>query len=227
MGIISPLGVDSRGNPLTTGHLKELGKDDFLQLLVTKLKNQDPLNPMQDEAFIADLAQFSSLEQLQNLNDSLSNSLDYDYLQMQTINNTMATSLIGRNITASYSDIYLNSTNQPEIGYTLDDYAANVRVSITDADGNVVATRTVEDVAAGNNSYVWDGKDNYGERLPEGYYSVKIDATGADGDSLTPSIFVQGRVTGVVYNDGAAYLQVNGMEIPLSGISEISEAQES
>jgi len=227
MGIISPLGVDSRGNPLTTGHLKELGKDDFLQLLVTKLKNQDPLNPMEDEAFIADLAQFSSLEQLQNLNDSLSNSLDYDYLQMQTINNTMATSLIGRDITASYSDIYLNSTNQPEIGYTLDDYAANVRVSIADADGSVVAMRTVEDVAAGNNSYVWDGKDNYGERLPEGYYTVKIDAIGADGDSFTPSIFVQGRVTGVVYHDGAAYLQVNGMEIPLSGISEISEAQES
>jgi flagellar basal-body rod modification protein FlgD len=227
MGIISPLGVDSNGDMLTTGHLKQLGKDDFLQLLVTKLKNQDPLNPMDDEAFVAELAQFSSLEQLQNLNDSLSNSLDYDYLQMQTINNTMATSLIGKNVKASYSDIYLDGINEPEIGYTLSDDAAMVQISVLDADGNVVAKRTIEDVAAGNNSYSWDGKDDYGERLPEGNYTVEVNAVNADGESLDPSIFVQGRVTGVVYYNGSAYLQVNGMEIPLAGISEISEAQDS
>jgi flagellar basal-body rod modification protein FlgD len=227
MGVISPLGVDSNGNPLTTGSLKQLGKDDFLQLLVTKLKNQDPLNPMDDEAFVAELAQFSSLEQLQNLNDSLSNSLDYDYLQMQTINNTMATSLIGKEIKASYSDVYLDTVNQPEIGYTLADDAATVQISVMDADGNVVARRTVEDADAGNNTYTWDGEDNFGERLPEGNYTIEVDAYDADGASVTSSIYVQGRVTGVVYNSGSAYLQVNGMEIPLSGISEISEAQES
>lgn len=224
MGVISPLGTDSNGELLTTGHLKELGKDDFLELLVTKLKNQDPLDPMDDEAFIAELAQFSSLEQLQNLNDALSNSLDYDYLQMQTINNTMATSLIGKEVKASYSDIYLDDINQPEIGYTLTDNAASVQISIMDADGNVVAQRTVEDVAAGNNSYQWDGKDDDGERLSDGYYSVEIDAYNADGGTLTTSVYVEGRVTGVVYYDGSAYLQVNGTEIPLSGVSEIQES---
>ncbi len=227
MGIISPLGVDSRGNPLTTGHLKELGKDDFLQLLVAKLKNQDPLNPMDDAAFIAELAQFSSLEQLHNLNEALSSSLDLDYLQMQTINNTMATSLIGKEIKASYSDIYLVGTNQPEIGFATADYAESVRILIKDANGNIVATLMSEDVPAGNNSIVWDGKDDSGERLPEGYYNIEISARGTDGGSFTPSAYIQGRVTAVVYHDGAAYLQVNGMEIPLSGISVVSEPQES
>lgn len=226
MGIISPLGVDSRGNPELTGHLKELGKDDFLQLLVTKLKNQDPMNPMEDEAFIAELAQFSSLEQLQNLNEALSGSLDFDYLQMQTINNTMATSLIGKDVKASYSNIYLDATNQPEIGYATTDYASNVRVSILDTNGNVVAMRLAEDVPAGNSSIAWDGKDDFGERLPEGYYTIEINALDADGGSFTPSTFIQGRVNGVVYHEGNAYLQVNGMEIPLSGISVISEPQE-
>lgn len=227
MGIISPLGVDSRGNPATTGHLKTLGKDDFLQLLVTKLKNQDPLNPMSDEAFVAELAQFSSLEQLQNMNDALSNSLDLDYLQMQTINNTMATSLIGREIKATFSNIYLDSDNLPEIGYATTDHAKSVRVIITDIDGNIVATLTEEDIPAGNNSMTWDGKNDNGDRLPEGYYNIEITAYDADGGSFTPSVFIQGKVTGVIYHDGAAYLQVNGMEIPLSGINVISEAQDS
>ena len=73
-----------------TGSVQSLGKDEFLQLMVTKLQNQDPLNPMEDEDYIAQLAQFSSLEQLTNISDGLDESNEWDYLQMQSINNVMA-----------------------------------------------------------------------------------------------------------------------------------------
>jgi flagellar basal-body rod modification protein FlgD len=226
MGIISPLGVDSRGNQLTTGHLKELGKDDFLQLLVTKLKYQDPMEPMSDEAFIAELAQFSSLEQLQNLNNALDNSLQWDYLQMQTINNTMATSLIGKDVKANFSNVYLDDGNLPEIGFTTTEHAASVRVSITDIDGNIVRTLTEENLAAGNNSIVWDGKNDNGERLSTGYYQIELIAYDSSGDSFKPSTYLEGRVNGVIYRDGSAYLKVNGLEIPLADVIAINEPED-
>nr|MBN2278335.1 hypothetical protein [candidate division Zixibacteria bacterium] len=226
MGIISPVATDANGNEIATGSLKELGKDDFLQLLITKMTHQDPLDPMDDEAFIADLAQFSSLEQMSNINESLSESLNWDYLQMQTINNTMATSLIGKDVEATFSGVYLDSDNTPMIGYTTTQYADKVTITISDINGSVVRTITEEDVAAGSNTIVWDGKDDDGERLDDGYYQVEISAIDASGGSFDPSTFIQGRVDGVVYRDGSAYLKVGGLEIPLSGVNSISESDE-
>jgi flagellar basal-body rod modification protein FlgD len=226
MGIISPLQLDSRGNPIQTGHLKQMGKDEFLQLLVAKLTHQDPLEPVKDEAFIADLAQFSSLEQLANLNESINNSLDLDYLQMQTINNTMATSLIGREVKASYNSVYLDADNVPNISFNLTEHAQSMTVNIYTADGSLVRTITEYNFDIGDNTIKWDGKDNNGNRLPNGYYSVKISGTNNDGDTFNPSTYVEGIVTGVSYHDGAAFLSVNGLEIPLSEVSSIQLAEE-
>lgn len=198
-----------------------LGKDDFLKLLITKLTNQDPLNPMDDESFIAELAQFSSLEQMSNINESLSSALQWDYLQMQTINNTMATSLIGRSVTANYSGVYLDRQNQPTINFTTDRPAARTIVKILDADGKVVRTLTEVDLPAGVNSLKWDGKDSAGNRAEPGYYTIEITAEDTSGNAITPSTFVSGTVQGVVYHDGSAFLKVNGLEIALADVSAI------
>ncbi|PKK84425.1 MAG: hypothetical protein CVT49_03630 [candidate division Zixibacteria bacterium HGW-Zixibacteria-1] len=224
MGIISPIATDTNGNPVLTGSMQALGKDDFLQLLVAQLTHQDPLEPMDDTQFIAELAQFSSLEQLQNMNESINNSLAWDYLQMQTINNTMATSLIGRDIKATFNNIYLDEENLPKINYSTTDFASEVKIDILNMDGTVVRTLTQEDIEAGSNSIVWDGKDMNGNRLESGYYTISISATDSSGESFTPSTFVEGRVTGVLYRDGAAYLQVNGLEIALAEVTAIKDA---
>ena len=223
MGLISPIATDTNGNPITAQAQSTLGKDDFLKLLITKLTHQDPLNPMDDEAFVAQLAQFSSLEQLQNVNGSLEESLNWDYLQMQTINNTMATGLIGREVNASYNGVYLGNDNRPAISYSTTEYAQKVNVQIIDADGAVVRTITEKDVPPGKSSITWDGLDQNGQRMGPGYYSIKINAIDANGDAFTPSTFLQGKVTGIIYREGSAYLQVDGMEIPLSAVNSINE----
>ncbi|WP_333652365.1 flagellar hook assembly protein FlgD [Dissulfurispira sp.] len=85
--------VDSQGN---TKVKKELGKDDFLNLLIAQLKNQDPLNPMKDQEFIAQLATFSSLEQVSNMNKNLE-----EFLKQQSYQNaTVASTMIGKEITS-------------------------------------------------------------------------------------------------------------------------------
>ena len=223
MGIISPIATDTNGNPVAPGSQSTLGKDDFLKLLITKLTHQDPLKPMEDEAFVAQLAQFSSLEQLQNVNNSLSNSLEWDYLQMQTINNTMATGLIGREVNASYNGVYLDADNQPTIAFNSPKYAQRVNIQILDINGSVVRTMTDKEVPPGSNKMKWDGLDQNGKRVGEGYYTINISAVDAAGDLFTPSTFLQGKVDGIVYREGAAYLQVDGMEIPLSAINAINE----
>jgi len=181
------------------------------------------MKPMEDEAFVAELAQFSSLEQLQNLNTSLENSLQWDYLQTQTINNTMATALIGRGVKASYNGVYLGQDNQASIKYTTSEFAGTVTVKIMDANGNVVRTLTAGDVPPGQASINWDGKDEEGKSLASGYYTVEISAVNGQGAPFAPSMFTEGTVTGVIYREGSAYLQVNGLEIPLSSVVAVQQ----
>lgn len=211
----------SSSNVFTSAATDTLGKDDFLELLVTKMTNQDPLEPMKDEDFIAQLAQFSQLEQTYNMNQLLQESINLDYLQMQTINNTMATNLIGKEVQASYDSIYLSESNKPAINFSIDDYATEVKITISNSDGTVVRTLTGEKLKAGDNSMTWDGCDDSGRRLGAGMYSIEVEAYDATGESVTSSTYVRGLVEGVVYRDGAALLKVNGLEITLANVEEI------
>jgi flagellar basal-body rod modification protein FlgD len=200
-----------------------LGKDEFLQLLITKLQNQDPLRPMEDEEFIAQLAQFSSLEQMNNIANGIAEANDLDFLQMQSLNNAMAASLVGKDVQASYSEIYVDDDYSPTMAYTVDAYAPTVEFTIRDRENNVVATVTEEDVTPGSHTLAWDGNDETGQRVPAGHYTVEAVANDAAGETFTPQLMLVGTVEAVTYHDGSAYLRVNGVEIPLGEITAIGE----
>jgi flagellar basal-body rod modification protein FlgD len=223
MGFISPIPTDASGQAKQTGSMQVLGKDDFLQLLVTKLQYQDPLEPMQDEDFIAQLAQFSSLEQMNNIADGISTANDWSFLQMQSINNTMASGFIGKEVTADFNGIYADGSNEPKISFSLDRFASDVTFTITDADGAVVRTFTEHDLEAGAHQISWDGKDSIGNTVAEGIYNVSLTASEPSGNSFTPSLSLVGLVESIVYRDGAAYLQVNGVEISLGDVVMVGE----
>ena len=221
MSFISPIATDTNGNPITTGSQQTLGKDDFLELLITKLQYQDPLNPVQDEDFIAQLAQFSSLEQMNNIAEGISTSNEWDFLQMQSLNNVMASGLIGREVEADSSGVYLDSEGKPEITFTTSQQAAEIKFEIRNEAGELIATITEKDVDSGTGSITWDGNDTFGNRVAEGYYTVSATATSLSGESFRPSLKLVGLVSGVTYRDGSAYLMVGSTEIALGDVQEI------
>lgn len=223
MGFISPVATDAQGNAKLTGSMQVLGKNEFLQLLVTKLEHQDPLNPMEDEDFIAQLAQFSSLEQMYNIAEGIATSNQWDYLQMQSINNVMASGLIGKDVKAEYDGVYVDASNEPQITYTLPSAAAEVTFVITDEAGSIVATLTQDNAAAGVNFFTWDGTDDMGNRVAEGYYQIEATAVTEVGTNVKPSMSLVGSVEAVIYRDGSAYLRVSGTEIPLGDITAVGE----
>ncbi|MGD8922724.1 MAG: flagellar hook assembly protein FlgD [Candidatus Zixiibacteriota bacterium] len=223
MSFISPIATDASGQPRQTGSLQSLGKDDFLQLLVTKLQYQDPLNPMEDQDFIAQLAQFSSLEQMSNIAEGISTSNQWDYMQMQSINNTMASGLIGKEIKATYDGVYVDSDTKPTISYTTDQYAAKIEFHIKDSEGVTIATLESTDVAPGTGSITWDGKDDLGNRVEDGYYEVEAVATDSNGETFSPKLSLVGLVSAITYRDGSAFLNVNGVEISLGDVTAIGE----
>lgn len=207
----------------TASGLETLGKDDFLQLLVAKLSNQDPLDPVQDEDFAAQLAQYSSLEQLSNMNESLTQSIQWSYLLSQTISNTMATSLIGKTVRADSSDVVLETDGAADLAIDLDRAATELTITITNASGETVRTITVKGLDAGDHVINWDGANAGGGRCPSGVYTVTLSAVDGNGNAFTPSSIVEGTVSKVTYQDGVALLSINGQNIPLSSVIEVKE----
>jgi flagellar basal-body rod modification protein FlgD len=222
MSFISPVSTDSNGN-VKTGGTTTLNKDDFLNLLITKLRYQDPMNPTTDEDFIAQLAQFSSLEQMNNIADGITTSNKWDLLQMQSLNNAMAAGFIGKEVTADYDTVYYQSGGSSKISFTSTEAAQSVDLVIKDSSGNIVAKINQKDISEGVNSITWDGTDLEGNTVASGSYTVEISATRTNGTTFTPSLSITGKATSVIYRDGNAYVKINGVEVPLSDISSIGE----
>ena len=186
-------------------------------MLVEQLKHQNPLDPMKDMDFIAQLAQFSALEQLQNLNDEYTTS---QQIQL-SINNMLAADFIGKEVTANVDKIWYKDGKSSQISFNLDE-GANVAVRIIDNSGTIVRTMNLEAVPAGEHVVKWDGKDNRGIEMGNGDYSFQIFATSvADRHSLIISPVVMDKITGVKFSDGSARFLLGGHEIPMNTIVEI------
>jgi flagellar basal-body rod modification protein FlgD len=200
-----------------TGAAKTMGENDFLKLLTAQLQAQNPLNPMDSTGFTAQLAQFSSLEQLTSINTNLKNLM----ASQTSLQNTMATDLIGKRIKMTGNTVTLNG--QTALNYSLQGTAAKVAVSIYDAQGALVRTADLGQAAAGNNSYSWDGKDKNGSQLaPGGQYSFTVAAVDSSGQTVAATPLTAGTVTGVAFDNNMTYLNIDGnTRVQLGDVREI------
>ncbi len=219
---VSAIGAStSTSNDLYSSGTQTLGKDDFLKLLVTQLQNQDPLNPTDSTEFVSQLAQFSSLEQLSSVNDNLK----IVQLFEQSINNSQAITFVGKTVKASGSMFELGSGETYEVQYQLGEDAATVYVSIYNSSGEIVKKIEMDQVAAGEQSVVWDGADENGNTVTAGTYSFSVQAKNKDGEIMDTAAYIEETVTGVSYHNGNTYLLARDIEIPYSAIIEVREAE--
>ncbi len=206
------------GNSL---NVQNMGKAEFLNLLVAQLQNQDPFQPMEGNDFAAQLAQFSSLEELTSINASLKDGTNMDLMLTQAVNNTLAANFIGKEVTSLGDTISLVSGDHPSMNFLLNDFADKVTVKIYDEAGNVVRTIEASGLAAGKQSLEWDGLGNDGQELPGGNYRFSVEAENVKGEQVQAQTLTKGIVSSVRYVDGRAVLIVNGKEINLSDVLEI------
>jgi len=196
-------GIASATNSSTGG--KALGKDAFLQLLVTQLKNQNPLDPQDNSAFVAQLAQFSSLEGITTLNSTVS-SLAGNYNSSQAL---QASSLVGRNVIVQTNTVQLDDPSKGMTGsVTVPSSIAGGTVSITDSSGAVVRTLDLGSRAAGSASFTWDGKDKDGNLVKTGTYTVKANAS-INGTSTDMATYLPATVNSVTISQTGGELMLN------------------
>jgi flagellar basal-body rod modification protein FlgD len=195
-----------------------MNKDDFLTLFVTQLKNQDPLNPMDGTEFISQLAQLTQVEQAYNTNSNLEKLIS----MMNDSSALSSASYIGKEITATGSEVALTSGGEATLSYVVPQSAEKVVVTITDSNGSTVRTITQGETAAGNASLVWDGKNTAGTALPSGKYTFAVSGIDSSGSTFTCGTRIGGKVDGVSFAGSSPALTVGGLEIPFSSILSVS-----
>jgi flagellar basal-body rod modification protein FlgD len=191
--------------------------DTFLALLTTQLKNQDPLSPLDSNQFTEQLVQMTGVEQQLLTNDLLKKLVSNTGSGVST-----AVGLIGKEVRAE-SDAAGLANGKASWAYTLDRAASDVKLEVLDSKGRVVKAIAPTDNAAGEHSFVWDGKSTEGSKMADGTYSLRVTARDSGGNAVTSRVFADGLVTGVEQSDGQTLLTINGGKVPWDKIVSIRQ----
>lgn len=195
----------------------EIGQQDFLKLMTTQLQAQDPFKPMDSSQFLGQIAQFSQVSGLQELNSAFA-----DLSSSLTANQTLqGASLVGREVLAAGKYLTLGSSGS--VGGAIDlPQSGWLSVDISDASGQVVRHIDYGSQPAGRGDFAWDGLDDDGNRLPAGSYKFQAQVSTDSGGSVAASTYVLGQVIGVQPTSSGLQLEVSGIgTLQLSQIERI------
>ena len=206
---------------------EDLGRDAFLKLLTVQLQNQDPMEPVKNEDFVAQLSQFSSLEQLTSINEAVSGNKESEALGdvMQAVESNTAVSLLGKTVEVPTESLTYTGQGSVQIGYHLSGPANRVDLEIFDDQGNLVRSMVDNTPNEGNDTLVWDGKNDTGQILSAGEYHFVPSAVNGAGKAVTIQARLEGKVTGVRYAEGKPILILDGGEVPLSSLARITQTE--
>jgi flagellar basal-body rod modification protein FlgD len=212
-------GIGSTGSLSGTGLARQTmaqNFDTFLQLLTTQLRNQNPLDPLDTNAFTQQLVQFSGVEQQLKTNDYLAAMMT----ATQTANSSQAVSYIGKVVTASGEKSEL--VRGEAIWHFAVDKAADITATVRDKAGNTVFIKQGT-VQQGESVFKWDGIGTDGRQYPDGSYTVTITAKDANGKTVRAATEMTGEVTGVDFSGSEPVLIIGGARVNLSAVLSVRQ----
>jgi flagellar basal-body rod modification protein FlgD len=218
----SDSGSNSSNAQLTGAVQQDMGKEDFLNLLVTQLRYQDPLSPEDPKEFVAQLAQFSSLEQQINANQNLQNMGKHFQSLKASQNMSQGVALLGKTVKGSGNQITVAGGKALEASINLPLDAKEEVVAIFDASGRQVRTLDLGSLAAGSRTLGWDGKDSHGKPAPDGIYSYQVAATDKSGKAMEVANFFTGKVQEVFQDSQGVWVMVNGRQVLIDNIVSVA-----
>jgi len=194
---------------------------NFLTLLTTQLKNQDPLSPMDATQFTQQLVQFSAVEQQINGNKKLDQLIGLQ----STANAYGAVGFVGTSIAADSNDVPLQNS-KAKFDYTIEKAGGAATLKILNSSGNIVMLKQV-DATVGTHPVEWDGTDYFGNKLPDGKYTVSVSYTDQNtGKAIDADITSYGKVDQAVLADGKVFLKMGDVSVPLEDVIRISKPTE-
>lgn len=177
---------------------KELGQDEFLELMMAQLKHQDPMEPMENGDFLGQMAQFSTVTGIEDMQKSL-DTMTSTFASQQTLESTQ---LVGHEVLVENNLMSLDSEGDTGGSFELEASSGDVKMDISDGSGKVIRQISLGEFSSGRHDFTWDGMNDAGERMAAGNYTVSINA--ADGETFTAATVLTSRVIdSVEFGNGA------------------------
>ncbi len=196
----------------------KMDKDAFMKLMLAQMKHQDPTNPMQSHELAAQLAQFSSVEQLQNLNTTMTDMRN----GQKPSESFQALNFIGKAVSGDSAKISrAKGDKDHDIKFDLVDNAKELNIRIRDANGDVVRSLSVKELKKGENKITWNGQDERGQALPAGDYQLFLEAVNSSGTKMNVKTEFEGTITGVNYTPEGPVLLVGNQTVKIKDVKKI------
>jgi len=198
----------------------QLDKDAFFKLMLTQLKNQDPTNPLKNHELAAQLAQFSTLEQMTNMNSTLT-KIEGRSKEPESF---QALNLIGKSVAGDSSKVTRTQfDSNHDFNFTLTGDASEAKVKVLNAKNEIVREYKLNGLKAGANKVAWNGNDDKGTKQPVGDYQFQIEATGANGQKLPVQTEFKGVISGLSFSQEGPILQVGNQSIKMRDVRQITD----
>lgn len=176
---------------------KELGRDEFLKLLIAQLENQDPTSPQENGEFVAQLAQFSQLEESQKMSESFSQFSS----SFQSTQHLQATSLVGRPVHVESNEAFLGSEGSVSVLAEFSSATQASTLTVYNNNGQVVDQFALGQQSEGRKEFIWTGMNANDERYPHGMYTFEVQASNAGVNETVPT-FLSANVNSVTIEPG-------------------------
>lgn len=218
--IADPNWVDPSKKMRTVGSDK-LDKDAFFKLMLAQLRNQDPTNPLKSHEMAAQLANFSSLEQMNNMNQTLTEMKN----GQKPMEQFQALNFIGKAVGGDSSKITRTRGDKDhDFRFSLKNPAAKVEIRIRNNDtGETIRTIALQKLKEGDNNFVWNGLNEKGQPAPAGSYQMFAEAYNDAGVKQVVKTDFEGVITGVNYTAEGPVLMVGNQSVRLKDIKKIQD----